>query len=286
MARHRDVRNMDYEDEYDGYDDVYGHSVDEDFCISPSNRQFIYNRENSRESKLDHSDDIQEADEVDELTDTERAQLNSCIDEVTNVLGTEIIPRNELVDVILKHKFNVEKVINSVLEDKKDEKKSGTTTRDKASFFKTPTVVEPAPSTTTKLVSVVKGFNLPQSDTLPAHLPIRNGSGSQSPSSGRGQSPTSGRETPLPGGNESETEPRAGRRETKVDPEAQYKTERGNGKEHLYMVVIGHVDAGKSTLMGRLLCELGQVNKKTMHKYAQESRKLGKQSFYVCMGTR
>lgn len=25
------------------------------------------------------------------------------------------------------------------------------------------------------------------------------------------------------------------------------------------MVVIGHVDAGKSTLMGRLLCELGQV---------------------------
>lgn len=50
-----------------------------------------------------------------------------------------------------------------------------------------------------------------------------------------------------------------GRKEPKIDPESQFKKERGSGKEHLYMVVIGHVDAGKSTLMGRLLCELGQV---------------------------
>lgn len=52
-----------------------------------------------------------------------------------------------------------------------------------------------------------------------------------------------------------------GRPDLKLDPEAVYKKERGSGKEHLYMVVIGHVDAGKSTLMGRLLCELGQVLK-------------------------
>jgi elongation factor 1 alpha-like protein len=45
------------------------------------------------------------------------------------------------------------------------------------------------------------------------------------------------------------------------------------------MVVIGHVDAGKSTLMGHLLYRLGQVTKKIMHKYEQESKKLGKQSF-------
>ena len=41
----------------------------------------------------------------------------------------------------------------------------------------------------------------------------------------------------------------------------------------------GHVDAGKSTLMGHLLYQLGSVNKKVMHKYEQESRKLGKSSF-------
>ena len=43
--------------------------------------------------------------------------------------------------------------------------------------------------------------------------------------------------------------------------------------------MIGHVDAGKSTLMGHLLYLNGQVNKKLMHKYEQESKKLGKQSF-------
>jgi len=68
-------------------------------------------------------------------------------------------------------------------------------------------------------------------------------------------------------------------RENKVDVLTQYQQERGQSKEQLHMVVIGHVDAGKSTLMGRLLYSLGQVNKKTMHKYEQESKKLGKQSF-------
>lgn len=42
---------------------------------------------------------------------------------------------------------------------------------------------------------------------------------------------------------------------------------------------LGHVDAGKSTLMGHLLYLLGNVNKRTMHKYEQESKKAGKASF-------
>jgi len=66
---------------------------------------------------------------------------------------------------------------------------------------------------------------------------------------------------------------------SKDDILAKYASERGGNKEQIHMVVIGHVDAGKSTLMGRLLFELGQVQKKTMHKYEQESRKVGKQSF-------
>jgi elongation factor 1 alpha-like protein len=32
-----------------------------------------------------------------------------------------------------------------------------------------------------------------------------------------------------------------------------------DGKEALHLVVVGHVDAGKSTLMGRVLHALGQV---------------------------
>jgi len=43
--------------------------------------------------------------------------------------------------------------------------------------------------------------------------------------------------------------------------------------------VLGHVDAGKSTLMGHLLYQLGFVGKKAMHKFEQDSRKAGKGSF-------
>lgn len=59
----------------------------------------------------------------------------------------------------------------------------------------------------------------------------------------------------------------------------EYTKERGTGKELLNLLVIGHVDAGKSTLMGHLLFQLGHVPKKAMHKYEQESKKIGKQSF-------
>lgn len=39
------------------------------------------------------------------------------------------------------------------------------------------------------------------------------------------------------------------------------------GKLRLNMVVIGHVDAGKSTIMGHLLYQLGHVTQRQMHKY-------------------
>ena len=42
---------------------------------------------------------------------------------------------------------------------------------------------------------------------------------------------------------------------------------------------VGHVDAGKSTLMGHLLCLLGVVSKKELHKNKMASQKIGKGSF-------
>ena len=58
-----------------------------------------------------------------------------------------------------------------------------------------------------------------------------------------------------------------------------FEKERGDAKDHIHMVVIGHVDAGKSTLMGHLLFDMGNVPQKVMHKYEQECKKVGKQSF-------
>ncbi|CAO3640610.1 unnamed protein product [Cunninghamella blakesleeana] len=54
---------------------------------------------------------------------------------------------------------------------------------------------------------------------------------------------------------------------------------RSNEKPKLNLVVIGHVDAGKSTLMGHLLYDLGNVNERTMRKYEKESQNIGKGSF-------
>ncbi|KAI7870745.1 P-loop containing nucleoside triphosphate hydrolase protein [Spinellus fusiger] len=54
---------------------------------------------------------------------------------------------------------------------------------------------------------------------------------------------------------------------------------RSSEKPKLNLVVIGHVDAGKSTLMGHFLYSLGQVNDRVMKKYERDSQKIGKGSF-------
>ncbi|CAL8081636.1 unnamed protein product [Calicophoron daubneyi] len=50
-------------------------------------------------------------------------------------------------------------------------------------------------------------------------------------------------------------------------------------KEIVNLIVVGHVDAGKSTLMGNLLFQLGGVTGKQIAKYKWEAQKLGKASF-------
>lgn len=53
----------------------------------------------------------------------------------------------------------------------------------------------------------------------------------------------------------------------------------------LTMVVTGHVDAGKSTLIGHLLYKCGQVAQRTMHKYEKDSKSIGKASFALAWVT-
>jgi elongation factor 1-alpha len=51
------------------------------------------------------------------------------------------------------------------------------------------------------------------------------------------------------------------------------------GKTHLGIVIVGHVDAGKSTTTGRLLFELGGLSEREMDKLRKEAQELGKESF-------
>lgn len=50
-------------------------------------------------------------------------------------------------------------------------------------------------------------------------------------------------------------------------------------RTRLNLVVVGHVDAGKSTLVGHLLYKLGHVTKKQMHRNEVDSQRSGKASF-------
>ena len=50
-------------------------------------------------------------------------------------------------------------------------------------------------------------------------------------------------------------------------------------KEHLFIVIYGHVDIGKSTTIGRLIFDLGGLPERELEKLKQEAERLGKGSF-------
>lgn len=50
-------------------------------------------------------------------------------------------------------------------------------------------------------------------------------------------------------------------------------------KTHINIVVIGHVDAGKSTTTGHLIYKCGGIDKRTIEKFEKEAADLGKASF-------
>lgn len=50
-------------------------------------------------------------------------------------------------------------------------------------------------------------------------------------------------------------------------------------KIHINIVVIGHVDAGKSTSTGHLIYKCGGIDKRTIEKFEKDSAELGKSSF-------
>lgn len=343
MSRHRIVRAMDYSEECDGFDDVYGHSVEDDYCISPSDAaQFMFDRTrqhqmsaffneendiaeeddcNIRSSKQDVSVGDSEKQKWPDLSEVDEVRLRSCLEEIRSIIG-DAVPEQYLIDSVVKNDFDFNKALDDVLSsaasatgkpaadapkpqrERKSRDRGAKRATDVADRLRSDdsntnnrqtgvavqenklgstSVVKVVPPGA-KTVNITKGFDVPPDSSES----LKSDSNTVSP---RSLSPSSGRISPNMGVEITDTlsdsktmtvkevKTAARSRENKVDVLTQYQQERGQSKEQLHMVVIGHVDAGKSTLMGHLLYSLGQVNKKTMHKYEQESKKLGKQSF-------
>ncbi|BDA43503.1 HBS1-like protein [Coccomyxa sp. Obi] len=98
-----------------------------------------------------------------------------------------------------------------------------------------------------------------------------------------GDASTSGRPEPDPQPQRrrrplSEYKPDSDLARALADASGQDGADKG-GKTRLHLVVLGHVDAGKSTLMGRLLHELGHISQKMVHKAQRDATAAGKGSF-------
>jgi len=52
-----------------------------------------------------------------------------------------------------------------------------------------------------------------------------------------------------------------------------------SGKIHINIVVIGHVDSGKSTSTGHMIYKCGGIDKRTIEKFEKEAQEMGKGSF-------
>jgi len=56
-------------------------------------------------------------------------------------------------------------------------------------------------------------------------------------------------------------------------------------REHLNLVFIGHVDAGKSTISGRILVDTGKIDKRTIEKYEKEAKDKNRESWWLAYVT-
>ncbi|XP_055913848.1 protein HBS1 [Eupeodes corollae] len=301
MSRHRIVRTMDFNDEYDGYDDVYGHSVDDDTCISPTDAsQWLFDRARGQQSMsafIANNRDIAEEDEGGQddeemyeksrrdsesfqmpvLNDMEQAKLVSCIDEVRSVVGDAVSERR-IVESSMRFAYDITKILDEILSEESEKpaaKKEKITPSVSSKTAAKPSGVvlekrpEPVPTVAVTVLQV------PEKD-------IRRGFEINSP---QFQSPAvSGRNTPEPNNGETDGARGAGvfkvsKEQSQRNAQQLYTKERADEKPHFHMIVIGHVDAGKSTLMGHILFDTGNVSQRVMHKHEQESKKMGKQSF-------
>ncbi len=67
--------------------------------------------------------------------------------------------------------------------------------------------------------------------------------------------------------------------EKQVDKESYHEVDRK--REAINIVFIGHVDAGKSTLAGRILINTGEVDKEEVAKFEKEAKDKGRDGWYL-----
>jgi len=233
------------------------------------------------------------------MSNEDLAKLNSCLDHILDIVG-ETVQEYTIKEAIVRCKFDVEKALNYILNKPSQgspiahaspPKKSRLKLDQELEIKKTTPVVKTLPMTKPSVI----GFNAPGFSSnagLDVNVvePKFVETMKVDPKRSRSNSPLPNRLETLTLETSKKTDmtenaplptpvKQVVMRKGEIDAAGEFKKNRGDAKESLNLVVIGHVDSGKSTLMGHLLFQLGQVSQKVMHKHEQESRKVGKQSF-------
>lgn len=221
-----------------------------------SRHQYVRNLDIDAElDDYDYYDDDEE-----EMTPQQKQQMREGLKKTREVLGHDIpgVSDQVIEDALWNYYFDVPQTVNYILikyprpQQKKQSKAKGNKEAGKANPFAGPSpddVVAAAQSAS-------KGLNKGTHQKTPA--------------------PTIQKTEEVLKNLSLEAAP-AAKKVEKIDVLKAYSE--SSAKENINFVVVGHVDAGKSTLMGRMLYDCGAVDERAMRKYRQESEQIGKGSF-------
>ncbi|KAK5946267.1 translation termination factor GTPase eRF3 [Knufia obscura] len=151
--------------------------------------------------------------------------------------------------------------------------------------------VPAAPAATTKKADSPTTKTAPREDQVPAPASSAADEGAKVTAakavtgekiSGKTTPPskTGGKSSPTPAETKKKTDAAAIAAAQTADVD-QAVLEEMYGKEHVNIIFIGHVDAGKSTLGGQVLIQTGMVDERTLKKYKKEAKDAGRETWYI-----
>ncbi|MFH4974713.1 hypothetical protein AB6A40_001422 [Gnathostoma spinigerum] len=260
MSRHRNFRNMNYEDERDDEDDEEFHrisiSTDDDIPMSPGTAQFMYYRQ-----KVSLSSDAVDGAKVSDFVPEEGGDMslleNDVIEDENQFRLDDVCFKDVPAPRLKPSQWSRSPAVSRRTPDPEQCSTEVTTLRKQQDASLN---TRSTPKRSGKAVlPEVENLKLSEKKERYGDSSSRGGNIPSNSSSLRLSALAQAQTTPAPA-------PRIRQRGQSTKP-------------LINLVIVGHVDAGKSTLMGHLLYLLGCVDSRTMHKYKVNSARTGKASF-------